>query len=90
MTPGQPKAKACRVRKKNLSTDPIPGALVMVPNDSRHVPLRGALGQIVGEGIDGRYRVQLDVGVTDDVLTNQLVELAFDLGMFLGQDYSHS
>ena len=86
VTPGQPKAKACRVRKKNLSTDPIPGALVMVPNDSRHVPLRGALGQIVGEGIDGRYRVQLDVGVTDDVLTNQLVELAFDLGMFLGQD----
>ncbi len=51
------------------STDPIPGALVMVPNDSRHIPLRGVLGQIVGEGIGGRYRVQLDADVAGDVLS---------------------
>ncbi len=90
VTPGQSKAKACRVRKKNLSTDPIPGALVMAPNNYRHIPLRGVLGQIVGEGIGGRHRIQLHVDANGDALTEQLDCLAFELGMFVGPDCGHS
>ena len=63
------------------------GALVMVPNDARHVPLRGVLGQVIGKGIEGRYRVQLDIEFDSNTLTGQVIELALELGMVMGQDF---
>ena len=63
------------------------GALAMLPNDSRHVPLRGVLGQINGKGIEGRYRVQLDIEFDSNTFTGQFIELALELGMVMGQDF---
>ena len=59
-TAGQ-KAKACRIKRPKTPIDLEAGALVMVPHDSRYEPLRGVLGQIIGKGIECRYRVQLDI-----------------------------
>ena len=50
-TPGQ-KAKACRIKRPKTPIDLEAGPLVMVPDDSRHQPLRGVLGQIIGKGIE--------------------------------------
>ncbi len=57
----------------------------MIPDDSRHIPLRGVLGHIVGEGIQGRHTVQLNVDTAAaDELTAQLVEMAFEIGLYIG------
>jgi flagellar motor protein MotB len=84
VTPGKrARAKACRVKRQPVPIDLLPGALVMIPNNSRHYGLRGILGQIIGTGLKGRYRVQLAPQPNRDVLTCQLVELAFELGMIM-------
>ena len=84
VTPGKwARAKVCRVKRQPVPNDLLPGALVMIPNNSRHFGLRGILGQIIGKGLKGRYRVQLAPQPNRDVLTCQLVELAFELGMIM-------
>ncbi len=79
VTPGK-KAKACRLKRQSMPIDLLPGALVMIPNNSRHIGLRGILGQIISAG---RFRIQLAPQLSRDALTCQLIELAYELGMIV-------